>query len=186
MNPKKSTDNSEQKQNTILAWALSTVFRFISFCIFACAGMAAIGAVILAKPLTIYYKDIDTVGKQEQILSDLKEIRDKRNDLIDNIEDPLVLEQAAIENLNYTSKEYQTAMAVQFDDATLWQDYSFITNKRNEAPATIGKIQIWAMKLNSDRTSQITLLALGSALIILSLTCFCREPAPSRDYTRLS
>ncbi|MCF7958455.1 MAG: hypothetical protein K9M57_08415 [Phycisphaerae bacterium] len=147
------------------------------FVVFSTAGMAAIGVSLLAKPVSEYYSDKAEMTDAEMAMADLKDFYDQQAKLMENLDNPAVLERLAISNLNYLPKGTDPDRQVTLP--TLSPEFKNILEqiKLSKTPRKLTRVQVIAESLAGNDTYQILLFGFGGALVIVSLTCFYKHKA---------
>jgi len=154
---------------------LDDLVRFICFLVFSTLGMGAIGLALLAEPIKGYIEDQAFVASQQRQIDQLEKLREQQAELLNNMDNPSVVERAAVSNFKYTPVAEIDASSTTLPQ--VWPDLK-------EALADIDRIpppdptkpwQNLAANLAGKPKQQIILMGLGAALVLIALTCFCRR-----------
>jgi|GEM_PF-1864724 len=140
--------------------------------------MTAIGVALLSTPVSIYYADKNLIETSKDKLAELQRIYDQQEKLLDNVDDPYIIERAAIGSLKYIPLEAVGRELEPLPD--VWPDLekalaSIETDKSKPSP---GPIERWARKFENQTLAKSLLLILGSGLVVLSLAFFYRQDLP--------
>lgn len=152
----------------------SEIGRLFCFAILSTTGMAAIGMALLAIPLDRYFADQEVIQAQQKRVDALKDLSSQQKELLSNLDNPGVLERAAVNNLNYepaqTAGEKREALPPVWP--ALEQAVEHVETK--EQPPREGWRRILE-KLAVRTETQYLLAGLGAALVVVSLTCFYKQ-----------
>ena len=149
--------------------------RLLCFVFLGTAGMASISLTILAAPVADYYADQKRLEFQQKRFEKLQKIYNDREELLGNINYPGVIERAAVNQLRY-----QPIQAVHTEPQPLpkvWPELKSALAGVDQT-ATSQKqpfLQSTAEALAEKSSSRFLLFAIGSGLVLLSLTCFNRS-----------
>ncbi len=149
--------------------------RLLCFVFLSTAGMASISLAILAAPVADYYADQKLMAFQQKRFEKLQKIYNDREELLGNINYPGVIERAAVNQLRY--QPIQSAYAEPQPLPKVWPELENAL-AGIEQTATIQKqpfLQNTAEALAERPSSRFLLFAIGSGLVLLSLTCFNRS-----------
>jgi hypothetical protein len=148
--------------------------RLFCFVILSTTGMAAIGIALLAKPLDRYFADEDVVCAQQKRVDQLKYLSAQQEELLSNLENPGVLERAAVNNLNYIPE--QSAGVKSEDLPPVWPELEqALEQVRTETPPNRSGWRRVVEKLARRTETQYILAGLGAALVVVSLTFFYKQ-----------
>ena len=149
--------------------------RFTCFLAFSTTGMAAIGLSLLAEPIKGYYDDQAFVARQQRQIDQLEELRGLQAELLNNIDNPAVVERAAVSNFKYIPVAEKDAPSTTLPQA--WPDLKKALAQIDQPPPAdaIEPWQTLAANLAGKPRQQIILMGLGAALILIALTCFYRR-----------
>ena len=155
--------------------SLAEVGRLFCFVILSTVGMAAIGTALLAEPLTRYYRDRQLGAAQRQRVEQLHLLRDQQQQLQANAEKPSVVEQAAINHLNYVP--INTANETQVDLPGEWSQLqqALETVENNKCPTRNDQLPGLISNLAQRPNAQMLMMLLGAGLVVISLTCFYKK-----------
>ncbi len=147
------------------------------FVVFSTSGMVAIGVSTLAQPVCRYYSDKEEVVNRELILADLKVFHAQQQSLLENLDNPAILERLAISHLNYVPKG--TDPDRQIDLPNLSPEFKDILKAIKQAKKVHKptKTQALAISLAGNNTYRLLLFGFGGALVLISLTCFPKQAA---------
>jgi hypothetical protein len=151
-------------------------FRMLCFLVFSGVGMSAIALSLLAQPWAQYYAHQDLIIAQERRLAELQQLHEQQAELLANAEQPAVVERAAIDHLNYVPAGVRLETTGELPPE--WPDLQTALAAIDQ-PSTkpeSDRRQQFIVNLSEKTSHQIILLLLGSALVILSLSCFYRQP----------
>ncbi|MBN2376311.1 MAG: hypothetical protein JXD22_07915 [Sedimentisphaerales bacterium] len=155
--------------------SVAEVGRLFCFVVLSTVGMAAMGVALLAEPLARYYRDRNLVATQQERVEQLQELRDQQEQLQANAEKPSVIEQAAINHLNYvpvnTATEIKVDLPGEWDQ--LQQALEAVENSKN--PSQNEQLPSLISNLAQRPNAQILLLVLGAGLVVISLSCFYKK-----------
>ncbi len=149
--------------------------RLLLYIVFSTAGMASMAIALLAPVVTVYYTDQNIIAAQEQKISSLTKLYHQQQELLGKLHDPAVITRAAESNLNYISSDTTSQPGEKLPH--IWPELRRALDNINISKPPIRQndsdILKMAQILTNDKTTQITILLLGSLLILISLTCFC-------------
>ena len=154
---------------------LDDMVRFVCFLVFSTTGMAAIGLSLLAEPIKGYYGDQVFVAGQQQQIDRLEELRGLQAKLLNNIDNPSVIERAAVSIFKYIPVAEIDATSTNLPQA--WPDLK-IALAQIDQPPPADPAKPWqnlAANLADKPNQQIILMSMGAALVLIALTCFCRR-----------
>lgn len=151
-------------------------FRMLCFLLFSTAGMAAIALALWADPWAQYCHYQDLIGAQQRRIAKLQQLHDQQAELLANAENPAVVERAAINHLNYVPVSVNPDTAAELPP--VWQDLQMALSslERRSGEFAFRRRQQLITDLAEKTTHQNILLILGSALVVLSMSCFYRHP----------
>ena len=157
---------------------LPSVARFCCFLILATIGMATIGLALLAGPVNGFFRDCEQIRAQKERLAELENLHKLQDELLANVNNPSVVARAAVCNLNYvpvhtldgTPQAQLTQAFPELEDALRR------ANQKPQPPQP--PYAQYASILAQKPQQQTVLLALGSVLLIISLTFFNRPGRP--------
>ena len=151
--------------------------RILCFLLFSTVGMVTVAVSILSPPLAVYYADKNILHNQQGRLDQLDQLLADRRELLRHTNEPAVVERAAISNLGYQPIQAISAKVESLPRAwpELKEALARLEQQQQDTPRT--PLQTFAESLTNKPLSRTLLFALGSALILLSLTCFNRSPA---------
>ncbi|MCP4713169.1 MAG: hypothetical protein GY869_31450 [Planctomycetes bacterium] len=154
---------------------LDDMVRFVCFLVFSSAGMAAVGISFLAKPISGYYGDQAFIARQQQQIDRLEVLRGRQAELLNNIDNPSVVERAAVTIFNYIPVAEIDAYSATLPRA--WPDLDKALKEIDQSPPAdpAKPWQILAANLDEKSNQQMILMGLGAALILIALTCFYRR-----------
>jgi len=163
-----------RKTKSIPAGRSHEFSRLFCFMVLSTIGMTAMGIALLAKPLDRYFADQEVVANQRKRLKNLKQLYAQQEELFTNLENPGVLERAAVNNLNYIPA--QSAGAKSEDLPPVWPELEQALEhvKQDSPPPRDGWRKI-IEKLALHTETQYLLAGLGAALVVVSLTCFYKQ-----------
>ena len=149
--------------------------RLLCFVFFGTAGMASISLAILAAPLSDYYADQKLLEFQQKRFEKLRKTHADREELLGNINYPGVIERAAVNQLHY--QPLQAAHTEPQPLPKVWPELEIaLTNTYQTATSQKQPLlQSTAAALAEKPSSRFLLFAIGSGLVLLSLTCFNRS-----------
>ncbi len=148
--------------------------RLFCFLILSTAGMAAIGIALLATPLDRYYADVEVIQAQQNRLEALDHLASQQKELIDNLDNPGVLERAAVNNLNYVPA--QSAGEKREALPPVWPELEQALERvETKAQPQRDGWQRIIEQLAVRTEAQYLLAGLGAALVVVSLTCFYKQ-----------
>lgn len=148
--------------------------RLFCFTVLSTVGMTAIGIALLAKPLDRYFADQEVVANQRKRLENLKRLSAQQEELLANLENPGVLERAAVNNLNYVPA--QSAGGKSEDLPPVWPELEHaLDHVAKDTPPPRNGWQKIIEKLALRTETQYLLAGLGAALVVVSLTFFYKQ-----------
>lgn len=151
-------------------------YQFTYFIFFATIGMGVIGASLLAKPLTVYFADKQGMIKQQQRQEKLQELHRQQQALLENADNPMVVERVAVNHLHYRSAAVAAGQpAPSLPELPKSFELLIRQAEQDEAAVRPGLVQRWAEALAQRPREQMILLALGAGLTVVSMTCFYRQ-----------
>lgn len=148
--------------------------RLFCFVILSTTGMAVIGIALLAKPLERYFADREVIQAQQKRVDALNNLSAQQEELLTNLEDPGVLERAAVNNLNYIPEQ---SAGVQGEDLPpMWPELEQALEhvEKDPPPRRDGWHRV-IEKLAFRTETQYILAGLGGALVVVSLTFFYKQ-----------
>jgi len=152
--------------------------NFVCFLLLATAGMASVAMVFIADPVAQYYADQAVIDSQKQKLQELREIYNEQQMLINNKDNPSVLERAAIRHLKYRPADLAHVPPQPLGPS--WQELEFALSETaplpNPAPAPKpNPYRSYAEILAHQPDKQFILAVFGGLLVLIALTCFNRR-----------
>ena len=149
--------------------------RFLCFVMFSTTGMVSIGMAILAGPVAGYYADRAILQTQQKRIEQLQDLYAQQEELLANAGHPGVITRAA-DNLGYLPNQAVSADLVHLPEAWPELEDALTRLDQPEEPQSphLVCLRRWAETLSEKHVSRIILLALGGALVLMSLTCFNR------------
>lgn len=150
------------------------LWRFLCFVVFATVGMAAVGIALLAGPLTGYYGDRAIIEAQQQHIAALQEVHTQQQELLANADNPSVVERAAVYNLRYVPVETAAAQLPPLPNSWPTLERALAQLEQPRQCQTAGFQRRWVQNLADQTPRRYALLILGSALVLISLSCFHR------------
>jgi hypothetical protein len=148
--------------------------RLLCFVMLSTTGMAAIGIALLAKPLDRYFADREVIQAQQKRLDELKHLSAQQEELMANLDNPGVLERAAVNNLNY--EPAQTAGEKRESLPPVWPELEqALEREETKAPPHRDGWRRIVEQLARRTETQYLLAGLGAALVVVSLTCFYKQ-----------
>ena len=155
--------------------SVAEVGRLFCFVILSTVGMAVMGTALLAEPLARYYRDRTLVATQRQRIEQLQELRDQQEQLQANAEKPSVIEQAAINHLNYVPVNSATETKVDLPGEWDQLQQALEAVENSKKPAQSEQLPSLVSNLAQRPNAQMLLLILGAGLVVVSLTCFYKK-----------
>ena len=149
--------------------------QFFCFLILATVGMGVIGLALMAETLVGYYTDHNTISIQKQRLEMLTSLHRQQQELLQNLNNPSVVERVAISNLKYVPARQAQEAALHLPPS--WPDLETaltLVENKNASPKKHWIYQISENLIYRPHQRNL-LLALGSVLVIISLTFFYRS-----------
>ncbi len=145
------------------------------FVICCTIGMGAVAISLLAQPVSRYYADQLALQRQQEQFDRLNELRGQQEQLLANVNNPLVIERVAVNRL-----QYQPALvAVAGPGPALPELPVYMKNAvhqvRQKEAAPPATLQRWADALAARSQTRNLLLLLGSGLVITAMSCFYRR-----------
>ncbi len=137
--------------------------------------MVSIGIAILAGPVAGYYADMAILQTQQERIEQLRDLYAQQEELLDNTGHPSVIARAA-DNLGYLPNQTISADLVRLPGAwpELEDALAKLDQPEDSQPPHLVCMRRWAETLSEKRLSRIVLMAVGGALVLMSLTCFNR------------
>lgn len=149
--------------------------RFVSFAVLATAGMAAIGIAVLAQPLADHYTNRAVLRAQRQRIDQLEMIHTQQAELLANAHTPAVIERQAISRLNYAPADSDAQAGIPLPSP--WPNLQAALQQIGQSPAAppVPPHYHLFIRLADRPTTQLVLLLLGAALVLIATTCFNRQ-----------
>ncbi|MBN1846288.1 MAG: hypothetical protein JW810_11435 [Sedimentisphaerales bacterium] len=163
------------KTQTMPAPCSGQLGRLFCFFVLSSVGMGAIGLALLARPAARYLAERRSLTLQQQWLDDLRILHAQQQELLGNLDNPSVLERAAVNNLKYEPAEMSGRPRETLPPA--WPELEKAlteAGRRPEPPAKPGW-QTFIETLAVRGETQLILAILGAALVVVSLSCFYRS-----------
>ena len=166
--------DGRRKTKTIPDRNSNELGRLFCFVLLSTTGMAAIGIALLAKPLDRYFADREVIQAQQKRVDGLKHLSAQQKELLANLENPGVLERAAVNNLNYVPA--QSAGEKSEDLPPVWPELEqALEHVEKETPRPRNAWHIIIERLACRPEAQYLLAGLGGALVVVSLTFFYKQ-----------
>lgn len=167
----------DQNNATISPPRRHPVFQFVCFVFFATVGMGVIGACLLAKPLTVYFNDQQRWADYQERQEKLKNLYQQQQALLENADNPMVVERVAVNHLHYRSAVVAAAgqSTALLPELPATYNHAIQQVEHVAKPQKPDTVQKWAEALAQRPREQTMLLILGSALTVVSMTCFYRQ-----------
>jgi len=145
--------------------------------LFAVIAMTAIALAVLAQPLAQSFQDKKIIQRHEQFVLKLETLKNQQAELLANADNPAVIERAAVSNLNYLPVPALQSPKIKLTRAwpQLEKAIADIQLTDNPPAQTEKPYHAWIQTLADQPHTQNLLLLLGSALALVSLTCFNRQ-----------
>jgi len=166
--------DGRRKTKTIPDRKSNEFSRLFCFVILSTIGMAAIGVALLAKPLERYFADREVIQSQQKRVDELNNLSAQQEELLTNLENPGVLERAAVNNLNYVPA--QSAGEKSEDLPPVWPELEEALEHvgKDPPPQRDGWHRV-IERLARRTEAQYLLAGLGGALVVVSLTFFYKQ-----------
>ncbi len=162
--------SSSQSYNQLL----DPMVRFFGFMIFSTIGMGIIALVILAGPITQYYSDHAILTTYRKDIEALEKVCDQHRQLLANLDDPSVMERAAINYLNYVPGDVDPSKVTTLPEPWPALKQALAMVRKDDILPAPTLLQASTRIISENSSYQILLMAFGTALIVVSMTCFCR------------
>ena len=149
--------------------------EILSFLVFATAGMLAIAVAVLSPAVAGYCSDRAVIQASLLRIESLQELQCQHAELLANTDQPAVIERSAISNLRYQPTEAADSELVPLP--AVWDELENALERIEKPPDSteIRYYQQLAENLAERPLSRIMLSAVGSLLVLLSLSCFNRS-----------
>ena len=147
----------------------------LSFLLFGTVGMAAIGLAVLSPAVAGYFSDKAVIQASQDRIESLQELQRQQAELLANMDHPAVIERSAISNLHYRSSQEANSELVPLP--AVWDELENALERieKPDGEPEIRYYQRLAETLCERPPYRIILLIVGSALVIVSLSCFNRS-----------